>query len=118
MEIVLRSRETAVNPDQYPTATSVLKYELLPTILIDVPSVANTPLSPRLAMVQGFRSIVNADMSRVAIYQMTETYKAYPMECEFCAVPSDVSSWTHARAHIKFSVITKRGSSCPRSSTT
>eukprot|EP00752_Nemacystus_decipiens_P006125 g5524.t1 len=27
----------------------------------------------------GFRSIVNADMSRVAIYQMTETYKAYPM---------------------------------------
>eukprot|EP00903_Cladosiphon_okamuranus_P016669 g15371.t1 len=28
----------------------------------------------------GFRSIVNADVSRVAIYQMTETYKAYPME--------------------------------------
>lgn len=32
--------------------------------------------------VQGFKNIVNADMSRVAIYQMTETYKAYPMECK------------------------------------
>ncbi|CAM9153473.1 unnamed protein product [Pylaiella littoralis] len=28
----------------------------------------------------GFENIVNADMSRVVIYQMTETYKAYPME--------------------------------------
>lgn len=32
--------------------------------------------------IQGFENIVNADMSRVAIYQMNETYKAYPMECE------------------------------------
>ncbi|CAM9421705.1 unnamed protein product, partial [Hapterophycus canaliculatus] len=28
----------------------------------------------------GFGSIVNADMSRVVIYQMAETYKAYPLE--------------------------------------
>ncbi|CAM9307359.1 unnamed protein product [Ectocarpus sp. 12 AP-2014] len=28
----------------------------------------------------GFENIVNADISKVAIHQMTETYKAYPME--------------------------------------
>lgn len=31
----------------------------------------------------GFENVTNADVSRVAIHQMTETYKAYPMECEF-----------------------------------
>ncbi len=31
---------------------------------------------------EGFENIVNADMSRVAIYQMAENYKAYPMECK------------------------------------
>lgn len=35
---------------------------------------------------EGFENIVNADMSRVAIYQMAETYKAYPMECELYVV--------------------------------
>lgn len=32
---------------------------------------------------KGFENILNVDISRVAIHQMAETYKAYPMECEF-----------------------------------
>lgn len=38
------------------------------------------PFAPSYSI--GFENIVNADISRVAIYQMAETYKAYPMECK------------------------------------
>lgn len=36
----------------------------------------------RYAAPSGFLRITNADISRVAIDQMKETYKAYHMECE------------------------------------
>lgn len=34
----------------------------------------------------GFERTTNVDISRVVIYQMSETYKAYDMECELTAV--------------------------------
>lgn len=77
------------------------------TVLIAVPTSFLFPFC-LVSPCQGFRSIVNADMSRVAIYQMTETYKAYPMECELRAERA-ISSRADARTHGKPSASTNLG---------